>query len=635
MSLSSFSKTRRTFLRNSLIVSTAIVSFEALKALAQNSSKQVFSILHTNDMHSNVVGVGPLRDYTPSRLGDDQTKGGYARLGALIAQRKAELSQLGPVLVIDAGDFSMGTAVAAACRELGAELQLMARMGYDATTFGNHEFDLGPDGLGKAIKQATKAGAVPAVLATNSDLSAVSDRLKDLQDLAQSGVIKSYQVIERGGIRFGLIGLIGYDAFKYAADPGEVVFGDPIETAQALVKKLKQEEKVNVAIALHHGGVVRGASGQFDRGEDLNLLEAVPALDVVIGGHTHTELTQPLRVGDRPAVQAGRYGEHLGELVLSLENGQVKVESYRLIPVNDQIQGDAEIQAQVEDFLQRSGTAAFASRGYETMQPLVIISEDWPMNYADIESGTPLANVVADALRQGTNSQVALTANGMIRAGLIKGNRGGVQTVYDVFALAPLGSGIVDPTAGSALVRGYFTAAELKNILEFLLVDDPNHPGEYFPRPSGLRFYYDTSRPPWNQIAALELGNIDDGYQAIDLEAPTLYSFGTSLYLGAIIAAIPKLSKGALSLQPKKADGTPLVNRVDAIADPRESTGPYVLPANASLDTSMAAVDAASVEIKEWQAIMDYFVSLPHKNGDGISVLTKDYRTQEVRAIKI
>jgi 5'-nucleotidase len=625
---------RRTFLKTSLVVAPAVMfSFNALEALAATSDKQIFSILHTNDMHSNVVGVGPLRDYTPLSLGDDHTRGGYARLGALIAQRRAELERLGPVLVLDAGDFSMGTAVAAACRELGAELQLMAQMGYDATTFGNHEFDLGPDGLGKAIKQAAHAGDVPAIIVTNSDVSADSDRLTDLQTMAQRGVLQPYRVIERRGLRFGLVGIIGYDAFKYSTDPGEIVFGDPIETAKAAVQRLKQEEKVDVAIALSHGGVVKRPDGQFGQGEDLNLLEAIPELDVVIGGHTHSELQEPLFVDRRPVVQAGKYGEHLGELVLSLEHGRVQVESYRLIPVDDHVQGDPAIQNRVDRFLQQAGEVTFAPRGYATTQPLVVISEDWPMDYADIDSGTPLANVVTDALRLATNSQIAFTANGAIRAGLTKGKTG-VQTVYDIFALAPLGNGIVDPTAGSALVKGYFTAAELKNILEFLLIDDPNHPGEYYPRTSGLRFYYDPSRPRFDQITNLELGNLDDGYAPLDLEAPTLYSFATSLYVGSILVYIPQLSKGTLPLQPKMADGSPLTRKAEAIVDPRESTSPYVLPTTTHLNADLAAINAASREIKEWQAIMDYLVSLPNKTPDGISALVKDTRVREVRGIQ-
>ncbi|MFQ6538043.1 MULTISPECIES: bifunctional metallophosphatase/5'-nucleotidase [Aphanothece] len=596
--------------------------------------RRVVSILHTNDMHSNVVGVGPLRDYTPLQTGNDATRGGYARLGALIAERRRELEPRGPVLVLDAGDFSMGTAVAAACRELGAELQLMGAMGYDATTFGNHEFDLGPDGLGQAIAQAVAAGPVPAVVASNSDLGARDDRLLDLQRLAQAGVIRPSAVIERGGLRIGLIGLIGYDAFKYAADPGAVTFADPIETARSLARELKQRQRVDMVVALSHGGVIRGPEGRFDRGEDVALLEQAPEIDVVIGGHTHTRLEQPLLVGGRPAVQSGRYGEHLGELVLELEEGQVSVRSYRLIPVDDQVRGDAAIQARVEEFLRRSGEAAFASRGYATTQPLVRIEEDWPMNYADVAGGTPLANLFTDALRQATGSAIAFTANGIIRAGLIHG-KSGIQTVYDVFALAPLGAGVVDDTAGSALVTAWFTAAELKNLLEFFLVDDPNHPGEYFPRVSGLRFTYDPGRPRFDQVVGLELGDLQRGYRPLDLASADLLSFSTSLYVGVIVAAIPRLSKGALSLQPKLADGSPLTNRTEAIADPRASSGPYVLPAGASLDRASTALDAAQREIKEWQAVMDFLRQRPDRGPDGLPLLRKDGHCFEQRAIRV
>jgi hypothetical protein len=83
-----------------------------------------------------------------------------------IAQRKEARKDQGPVLVLDAGDYSMGTASAAATREIGGELQLMSRMGYDATTFGNHDFDFGPDGVGKSIGVAAKVGRAPPVLAS-------------------------------------------------------------------------------------------------------------------------------------------------------------------------------------------------------------------------------------------------------------------------------------------------------------------------------------------------------------------------------------------------------------------------------------------------------------------------------------
>ena len=119
--------------------------------------KKTFTILHTNDMHSAFIGMGPASDYTPFELNDDKTRGGYARLAGLIAQRKEARNTEGPVLVLDAGDYSMGTAFGAATRETAGELQLMSRMGYDATTFGNHDFDLGPEGLGKSIGVASQS----------------------------------------------------------------------------------------------------------------------------------------------------------------------------------------------------------------------------------------------------------------------------------------------------------------------------------------------------------------------------------------------------------------------------------------------------------------------------------------------
>ena len=125
------------------------------------------AILHTNDLHSNLIGMAPATDYTPY----DKTRGGFARLATLIAKQKAARADLGPVLVLDAGDYSMGTAFAAATRETGCELQLLSRVGYDATTFGNHDFDLGPDGAAQALAVAAKAGHVPPVVASNTDFT--------------------------------------------------------------------------------------------------------------------------------------------------------------------------------------------------------------------------------------------------------------------------------------------------------------------------------------------------------------------------------------------------------------------------------------------------------------------------------
>ena len=164
------------------------------------------------------IGHGPGRRTTPrSRSTTTRPGAGTRAWPRLIAKRKAARKDQGPVLVLDAGDYSMGTAFGAATRETGGELQLMSRMGYDATTFGNHEFDLGPDGLGKSIGVAAKAGRVPAVVASNTNFAANDATLADLQRLAKDGVIRRHLVIERGGIRFGIFGVLGKEAMFYTS----------------------------------------------------------------------------------------------------------------------------------------------------------------------------------------------------------------------------------------------------------------------------------------------------------------------------------------------------------------------------------------------------------------------------------
>jgi len=627
---------RREFLAGAAAFGVTILLPEEFAAAADAS--KTFTILHTNDMHASFIGMGPASDYSPFALNDDTTRGGYARLGGLIARRKEARKGHGPVLMLDAGDYSMGTAFSAATRETGGELHLMGRMGYDATTFGNHEFDLGPAGLGKSIGAAVKAGRIPAVLAANSSFSGSDATLADLQRLAEAGVVRRYMVIERGGLRFGILGTLGKEAMIYTSG-GATTFADPTESAREVVKILRETEKVDVVIALSHGGLEKGKDGRYTDGEDVRLARDVPGIDVVIGGHSHTELQEAIIVNGRtPVVQTGRESRNLGELVITLEGNKLTVESYRLHPIDDTIVGDKVIAADIERLKKSVSAAAFASRGYSVDQPLAIAPKDLPNTYSDIAAGTILANLVTDSFREATKADIGFTANGMMRAGLSRGKTG-VQTVYDVFAVAPLGSGVVDPTPGSTLVTGYFTGKDLKNLLEFLLIDNAAHPGEYFPRASGMRFRYDVSRPQFDVVTAIELGDLDRGYRAIDITGTDarLYSLTCPLMLGPIIVAIPKYTKGKLALVPKKKDGTPLKSRVEALEMPRENSG-YLLPPPGTTDPASVATAVgknAGREIKEWQAIMDHLRRLPVKNKGELPVIPVDERASEVRAIKV
>jgi 5'-nucleotidase/UDP-sugar diphosphatase len=542
------------------------------------------------------------------------------------------------VLVLDAGDYSMGTPFGAATRETGGELQLMSRMGYDATTFGNHEFDLGPDGLGRSISVAAKAGRVPTIVAANTSFAKQDAKLADLQRLAKAGVIRRHIVIERGGIRFGIFGLLGKEAQIYTSG-GEVTFTDTIEAAKEMVTLLRDKGKVDLVICLSHGGVAKGKDGRYSEGEDVDVARVVPGIDIVISGHSHTELQEAIMVnGHTPVVQTGKESANLGELVLTIDGNRLTVESYQLHLIDDTIAGERAIAGEIEKFKKGVTGAVFASRGYSIDQPLAIAPQDLPNTFTDIAAGALLANLCTDSFRKATKADIGFTANGMMRAGLTRGKTG-VQTVYDIFAVAPLGAGVVDKTPGSTLVTGYFTGQELKHILEFLLVDNPAHPGEYFPRASGMRFRYDMSRPKFDVVTTIELGDLDRGYKAIDISGAEgkLYSLTCPLMLGQILVAIPKYTKGKLPLVAKNRKGQPLNSKVEALDQPRDNSG-YLLAPPGMVDKDSVATGAgkdAAREIKEWQAIMDYLRSLPVKSKGELPVIPVDERAAEVRAIKV
>jgi 5'-nucleotidase/UDP-sugar diphosphatase len=626
---------RRDFLIGTATVGAAIL---AGPVFAAADGKKTFTILHTNDMHSNFIGMGPASDYTPLTLNDDQTTGGYARIATVIATRKKARASQGPVLVLDAGDFSMGTAFAAASREIGGELQVMSHMGYDATTFGNHEFDLGPDGLAMAIGVASKAGRIPAVLSSNTDFAGNDPTLAGLQQLSKAGTVRRYIVIERGGIRFGIFGVLGKEAQIYTFG-GAVKFPDFIESAKEVVKVLRETEKVDVVIALSHGGVAKGKDGHYSTGDDVSLAQAVPGIDVVIGGHSHTELREAIIVNGRtPVVQTGKEGKNVGELVITIDGAKLTVDAYRLHPIDDRIAGDRAVNAEIDKLKQDVTAAVFASRGYSVDQPLAITPQDLPNTYTDYAAGTLLANLVTDAYRKATHADIGLSVSGLMRASILRGKTG-VVTVYDVFAVAPLGAGIVDATAGGALVTAYFTGQDLKNILEFFIVDNPVHPGEFYPRTSGMRFRYDKSRPKLDAVTAIELGDLDRGYRAIDITGKDghLYSVTCPLMLGLMLVAIPKYTKGALAVVAKNKEGRQLASKIEALETPIDNSG-YLLGPPGTVDRDSVATAAGSGapprEIKEWQSIMDYLRDLPVTKKGELPVIPVDARAAEVRAIK-
>jgi 5'-nucleotidase len=154
-----------------------------------------------------------------------------------------------------------------------------------------------------------------------------------------------------------------------------------------------------------------------------------------------------------------------------------------------------------------------------------------------------------------------------------------------------------------------------------------------------MRFRYDQSRPMFDVVTAIELGDLDSGYRAIDISGKDehLYSFTCPLMLGVILLGIPKYTKGKLPLVAKNKAGQRLTSRVEALDAPHENSG-FLLSPPGKVDKDSVAVGAANGEvreIKEWQALMDHLDRLPVKSKGELPVIPVDQRAAEVRAIKV
>ena len=497
---------RREVLAGSVAVGAMIVLRGS--GLPAADGKKTFTILHTNDLHSNLIGMAPASDYTPFTLNDDKTRGGFARLATLIAKRKAGARRLrGLCWCSMRATTAWGPRSPPPPARPAANCNCCPVMGCDATTFGNHDFDLGPDGTAQAIAVAAKAGRVPAVVASNTDFTGNDPTLAGLQQLAKDGVVRRYLVIERGGMRFGIFGLLGKEAQFYTGGAGAVKFADPIETAtrdgEGPPRDGEGGRRHRAQPRRHgerQGRTLHGRRGRAPA-------EAVPGIDVVIGA------PQPHRTarGDhrqRPHARGPdrevwreprRTGDHAGRRqadgrVLPAPPGRrhhCRRPGHRRR--DRQVQEDRHRGRVRVARLQHRSAAGGGAAGHS----------QHVHRHRRRHASSPIS--CTDAFRSATKADIGFTANGMMRSGFIRG-KSGVQTVYDVFAVAPLGAGVVDTTAGSTLVTGYFTGQELKNLLEFFLVDNPAHPGEYFPRASGMRFRYDPSRPQFDVVTAIETG---------------------------------------------------------------------------------------------------------------------------------
>ncbi len=561
-------------------------------------------IVFTHDTHSH------LNTFTTMVDGLETELGGFARMNTLI---EAQRAQNPDTLVIDGGDFSMGTLIQTVFETQAAELRMLGYLGCDVTTLGNHEFDYRSKGLANMLTSAQASGdAVPAMVVCNVDwdtmeaegLTEGQQRLKDA--FAAYGV-SDYTVLEKGDVDIAVVGVFGKDALA-CAPTCELKFEDPIEAVKQTVADIKANEDVDMIICVSHSGTWEDES----KSEDELLAKAVPDLDLILSGHTHTEIEKPIQHGSTYVVSCGEYGKNLGELTLTQQaDGRWAMSAYELIPITSDIAVHAATQQTIDSFMDTVDTDYLARFGYTKDQVLaendIVFSTQKDLE--NIHEEHNLGDIIADAYvyavenaadYDGVPVDLAVVPSGTVRDTYARGD----ITVEQVFNSFSLGIG-ADGVPGYPLISVYLTGREIRTAAEIdASVSDFMTTARLYC--SGLNFTYNPHRLLLNKVTDVCLE--DDG-QRVALEDDKLYRIVADLYSGQMLSAVTDMSYGILAIVPKYADGTPITDFEDAI------------------------ITENGRELKAWDSIARYMASFADTDGDGIANVPAYYSTTHGRKL--
>ena len=583
----------------------AVLCVLPVGAVAEGCTQEtnVTTILFTHDLHSH---------FLPQSTAEGGESGGYARLKTVIDGERA----MNPdALLVDGGDFSIGSLIQTLYTTQAAELRTMGAMGYDAVTIGNHEFDHKGTGFAEMLNSAKAAqqAAVELLLVDArplEDMDAYRERFgpvtpvlptlleanyapaDDNQDRAFiRSAMEDYGVtdcmtLERGGVTYGLFGLMGVDSDECAPTSG-FTRTDAAKAAKRCVETLKGEG-AEIIVCLSHSGT----GDSLASSEDEELAKAVDGIDVIVSGHTHSTLAEPLVVNDTYIVSSGPYCQNLGSLTFSWDDGgEKRLLDYRLIPIDETVAENPEIAGLVEQWKDMVGETYLARYGLTYDEVLTHSDYDLNTPASAVQENNGLGTLVSDAFLWADRTlnaayadsphTVSVTADGVLRANLPAGD----LTAAMAFDVLSMGVG-EDGTSGFPLVAVYLTGKELKAAMEVDASVTPIMPAAQLYM-SGAKYAFNTKRMFFNRVydAALTDVTFDESGtgNAYEIDDNALYRVVTGMYSAQMLGTVKSKSMVLLSLEPKQANGTPVTDFADCIL-----------------------YDANGNELKEWYALAAY-----------------------------
>ena len=595
---------RKSILSVVLTIAMLMPLAQAVTVKAADDTKQI-DVLFTHDTHSHLDSFSTIIN------GEQKEVGGFAKIKTLINEKKKEDPD---TLILDGGDFSMGTLIQTVYDTEAAELRMLGYLGYDVTTFGNHEFDYRSQGLANMLKAAKSSGeTLPEIVVCNVDWDSMekaglNDGQKQIQSAFKTYGVKDYVMVQKGDVKIAVVGVFGKDALE-CAPTCELSFKDPVEAVKKTVEEIKKNEEADMIACVSHGGTWEDES----KSEDELLAKAVPDLDLIISGHTHSELQKAIRHGNTYIVSCGEYGRNLGSLSMTQNSdGRWNLSAYELIPVSEDVKADKATQERIDALMDTVDTNYLADFGYTRKE--VLAQNDVEFNSLE-EMGTEhkelnLGDIMADAYvyavenseyYDGDPVDVAVVPSGTVRDTYTKGD----ITVEDVYNSFSLGIG-KDGVAGYPLINAYLTGKELKLVAEVdASISDFMTTARLYC--SGLNFTYNPHRMILNKVTDCYLTRADG--ERTEIEDDKLYHVVTDLYTGQMLGSVMKMSYGLLSLEPKDKDGNPIENLEDH------------------------AVMEGDKELKAWDAIARYMQSFDDADGDGIANVSEYYATTHDRKV--
>jgi 5'-nucleotidase len=563
-------------------------------------------ILHTNDIHSHLNGFSPEAEYTPLENDGDPTRGGFSRIAGFInAQKEIHGDN---VLVLDAGDFLMGTLFQTLELKEGFQLNLMKKMGYDYVALGNHEFDFGPNSLARIINLSRLNGEIPSILLSNYKGS-VNIGDSDFVELMAESVIMPYAIKEVNGYKIGLLALVGDDAEESIPQKFGIEFYNPLKIAKRTARYLKRNEKVDMVIVLSHSGVKLNAEGIWG-GEDIILGKKVPDIDLIISGHSHSYISTAAYAGTTPVVQTGSSGTSVGRIEVMFDFDGKPLFQTSLVAMDDNIAADVEIQELIDDKVVDIEENILSEIGVGYYDYVVETTFDLLIDEHAPDSSN-LGPFVADAIRYYVDKKaadgvdVSLVASGVIRNNIETGNKG-FQNINDIFNVLPLGMGN-EHIPGSPLGLIYVTGNELKKVMELIFAVHEKLPA-YYLYYSGMEIDFDQDKGLFRKISSIRIGDEVKGYRDIDIsrKSTDMVSVTANNYMIGFMGKLKRMSFGLVKVEPKKSDGTPVIDN-DFLVD---------------IDPDSEGVQ----EAKEWLSVYYYIQSFTDEVGNGIPRIPLRYK---------